>query len=56
MELPLGLMNKRILHANNLFMLPNRIRVWREIRAWGEGLLVRWRSGGESIFQRLSVH
>ncbi len=33
MELPLGLMNKRILHASNLFMLPNRIRVWRELRA-----------------------
>ena len=32
MELPLGLMNKRILHANNLLMLPNRILVWREVR------------------------
>lgn len=32
MELPLGSMNKRVAHANNLFMLPNRIVVWREVR------------------------
>ena len=31
-ELSLGSMNKRVVHANNVFMLPNRILVWREVR------------------------
>ena len=32
MELPLGPINTRILLANSFFMLPNQIRVWREVR------------------------
>jgi len=39
MELPVGSMNKRILHGTNFFMLPNWIRVWREVR------------GGEKVYR-----
>lgn len=55
MELPLGPINTRILLANNFFMLPNRILVWREVR--GAQRFIGSREKPLCLsFQRLSVH
>ena len=49
---PSGPINRRILHANNFFMLPNWIQVWREVRGGekayrfeGEAAAVRFFKG-----------